>query len=374
MLKVIILDDEQNAIDALQDMLEEYKEIEIVDTFTNPTEALDQMRELSFDAVFLDIEMPGMNGLETAEVIMNEHPDKRIVFVTAYDQYAVDAFEVNAIDYLLKPVRHSRMAKTVAKLVRASDNTAEPQPSRDGRILCFGAFQLAADPLIAQEVKWRTNKVRELFAYLAHQRGVSVHKERIMEDIWSGMDIERATTYLHTCIYQIRKTIKKCGLSASIQVTYNNDRYTLLMHDVYCDMETFMCFVDNKPPLTSATIREYEQAAALYRGHYLEDYDYAWAVPFREELLLHYAAVVKDMAVYYMHNGDYPRAVAHLRQLIANDPLKEEHHALLLQCYAEMGDRASLAAHYRHAEQLFQEELGVGLQRQIKLLYGRLEE
>lgn len=99
MIRVILVDDERHAIEAMQDVMAEFDQIEVAGTFTNPYEALRGMPALACDAVFLDIEMPGVDGMESAKKILEIDASIRIVFTTAHDQYAVEAFEVNAVDY-----------------------------------------------------------------------------------------------------------------------------------------------------------------------------------------------------------------------------------------------------------------------------------
>src|SRR5690606_11288445 len=124
-----------------------------------------------------------MNGLEAAEAILELPSVADIVFVTAYDEYAVEAFEVNALDYLLKPVKHSRLAKTINKLLNNRRNAVHVEDSLEVTIACFGSFQLLVHTGtgIGEETRWRTNKTKELLAYLVHHRQASVHKAKIFE-------------------------------------------------------------------------------------------------------------------------------------------------------------------------------------------------
>src|SRR5690606_28491424 len=136
MIKAVLIDDERNALDALQNVLTTFPQVEIVGKFTNPFEALRQMSSMQYNTVFLDIEMPRMKGLEAAEAILELPSAADIVFVTAYDQYAVEAFEVNAQDYLLKPVRQSRLAKTITKLLNNRRSTIAVEDSSGMSIAC----------------------------------------------------------------------------------------------------------------------------------------------------------------------------------------------------------------------------------------------
>lgn len=118
LLKTILVDDEELAISGLEYSLKQYKQIEIIGQFTDIYEALKKVKEEKIDVVFLDIEMPGMNGLEFADHILKYDPNIQIIFVTAYNTYAVEAFATNVQDYILKPVSEKRLAKTIERILK----------------------------------------------------------------------------------------------------------------------------------------------------------------------------------------------------------------------------------------------------------------
>jgi DNA-binding LytR/AlgR family response regulator len=130
----IIADDEAHLRDHLQSQLASaWPELRIVAKAANGLEALRLIDEEAPDVVFLDIRMPGMTGLDVAARLACGERPPRIVFITAYDQYAVDAFEHSAVDYLLKPASQERLARTVAKLkaalrARDGEGTAAAAP------------------------------------------------------------------------------------------------------------------------------------------------------------------------------------------------------------------------------------------------------
>lgn len=115
MLKAILVDDELFARIELRSLLAQVEDIEIVGECANAIEALAAIQHLRPDVVFLDIQMPQISGLEMLAMLDRERTP-HIVFLTAYDEYAVRAFEENAFDYLLKPLTFSRLTKTLARL------------------------------------------------------------------------------------------------------------------------------------------------------------------------------------------------------------------------------------------------------------------
>lgn len=113
-MRTIIVDDERLAREELKSLLEDYKEIEIIGEFKNALEAKEAIEKESPDLVFMDIQMPGETGLDLLEKIKNP---PRTIFVTAYDEYAIKAFELNAYDYLMKPIDPERLSEVYNRLV-----------------------------------------------------------------------------------------------------------------------------------------------------------------------------------------------------------------------------------------------------------------
>jgi two-component system LytT family response regulator/two-component system response regulator LytT len=128
-IRALVVDDEQLARDELCYLLESFPEVEVVGQASNGYEAIEANEKLSPEVLFLDIQMPGLDGLGVVRQLMSRGgPIPRIIFVTAYDQYAIRAFEVNAVDYLLKPVEKARLAEAIA---RSRRQIAESQPLMD---------------------------------------------------------------------------------------------------------------------------------------------------------------------------------------------------------------------------------------------------
>jgi DNA-binding LytR/AlgR family response regulator len=120
MLKALLIDDEPFALKELQYHLDNFHDIEVVGAFTDPFKGFAMVEALIPDVVFLDIEMPEAGGIYIAEQIVSSFPETSIIFVTAYNQYAINAFELNAVDYLLKPISQERLAGSIARIKKYS--------------------------------------------------------------------------------------------------------------------------------------------------------------------------------------------------------------------------------------------------------------
>jgi len=110
-IKCVLLDDELPGLTYLRMLCEQIPSLEIVRAFNNPLLFLEEQKNLDFDLVILDIEMPGISGLEVAQLL----GDKAVIFTTAYKDYAADAFDVDAIDYIRKPIQKERLEKAIEK-------------------------------------------------------------------------------------------------------------------------------------------------------------------------------------------------------------------------------------------------------------------
>ena len=123
-LRVLVVDDEQPVRDELTYLLAGDPRVARVDTAASGAEAIRALATRSVDVVFLDIAMPGLDGLEVAGLLIDRPTPPRIVFVTAHDEHAVDAFDLDAVDYLLKPVRPERLFEAVRRVVASGDDAS----------------------------------------------------------------------------------------------------------------------------------------------------------------------------------------------------------------------------------------------------------
>ncbi|TXK68911.1 response regulator [Paenibacillus sp. N3.4] len=392
MLRAILVDDEEPVLDLMERLLESNGNIEIVGKFNRPEDAVGRMKTEYPDVVFLDIQMPGMNGLEVAEYVMEAAPYIDIVFVTAYNQYAIEAFELSAVDYLLKPPTAARLNKTVERLLRKREvrhqegrkegsslseievhndtqlNEVEHTKKNEG-FNCFSHFEFILDAHTGEAVKWRRLKDRELMAYLVHKRNRFVSKGSILEDLWPGAKQEQATAFLHTCVYNIRKKMNSLGYKEKLK--YRDNGYKLELMDMWCDVEEFER-ITGAMEVNATNISKCEWAAKLYKGNYMEKEGYIWAYETEESLKHTYITFMHRMAEFYNSIEKYESAMNCLQNAHKLHPFHDEIHAAILLGYARMGDRQSMIHHYEHFTRLLKEELGIEPLEATVQLYQRL--
>lgn len=281
-MKVILVDDEPMALDVLEHMLTTYDYIDVVGRYTRPSDALESIKKVEPDLIFLDIEMGDMNGLELAEIFMGKLENVEIVFVTAYSQYAVDAFEVNAIDYLLKPIQEKRLLKAIERVKENSENNIIEDDKRDIldnqlKVYSFNGFQVLDN--MGNPFSWRTQKSKELFAYLWQRKEKEAPKVLII---------------LHTTIYQLRKNLKQLGYQNGI--IYENESYKLNI-PIESDLEEFKRIID----LKIHSDEDIMKILKIYKGDFLEE-GYHWAMGVQEVYRRIVLKVLEEYVGYRLEN------------------------------------------------------------------------
>lgn len=367
-MKVVLIDDEEIAIEVLEILLDELEGMEIVGRFTNTEEAMDALESLEVDVVFLDIEMGGTQGLRFAEEIIAKKLDLEIVFVTAYSQYAVEAFEVNAIDYLLKPVKKKRLEKTILKIQEKKKALAckrKLTQSKEQKLMIYslGSFRLL--DFEQNPVKWRTKKGKELFAYLWHHKEHPYRNMKIMEELWPDAHRDKAAKLLYTTVYQVRKTLKEMGYTNAIHLI--NEEYRLEI-SLESDLEQL------KQVLRSLDTNDFQvsKILKLYQGNYLEEEDYSWAIyerqRLKQSLLEHFEKYIKHMR---RQKKVSPLMEASLEKMLQIDPYNEKYAYLLLEYYGKINNKMKLIHFYESFRNRIEEEIGINLPRDIKKLYHK---
>ncbi|MFA7467364.1 MAG: response regulator [Desulfotomaculaceae bacterium] len=366
MIKAVLIDDERPALRVLAHLLKENMLIEISGMFTNPLEAMDQIAGIKPQIVFLDINMPQLQGIDAASKILDLCPDTDIIFVTAYDQYAIEAFELHALDYVLKPVSRERFEKTLQRVIK-KNNLNRPCPVKKLEIKCFGQFQMGW--LGEEPVKWRTEKTRELFAFLLHHQGRAVAKDEIIDQLWPEAEVEKAVHQLHNGIYYIRKTLEKYGIERSLISIHGS--YSMKLGVVDLDVLLFRaCFIRIKNNPATEDLKALDE---LYTGEYMEGADWRWAEIERERLSRQYGQVVVGLSQAYIEKKEFNRAGELLLKAFNRNPYEESVTELLLKLYRMTGDKAKAARHFMEYARILKQELGIKPQENIQKIYASIK-
>ncbi|MDO3408186.1 response regulator [Saccharibacillus sp. CPCC 101409] len=365
MVKALLIDDEKLAVAHMEKLLRDLPGVESVDSYTDPAAAVEAARRLKPDVIFLDIVMPELNGMQAAEMMQQASPDSDIVFVSGYDRYAIEAFELNALDYVLKPVQKTRLAKTLSRLnIRRADEPQPVQSAADTAIGCFKTLRPYAGPEApadAGSFRWRTTRAQELFAYLLHHRERFVSKDNLIHRFWPDLPFKKASTYLYTTIYQIRQCLKQAKIEAEIANASGGEGYTLHLREVGLDIDRFESGIRELGPIGFANCSGHRRLARLYIGDYLVDYDYGWAEGERQRLRAVQLNHGLALGLFLLESGRAAEAAAEYKKLTDLHPYVEQAHLGLLQSYALLSDPGAVDEQYRQAERLFEQELDLEL-------------
>lgn len=356
-MKAILVDDEQMALDFLEHLLREHNDIEIVDKLTNPLSVKENVGKTKPDVVFLDINMPQVNGLELAEQILEMNPNIQIVFVTAYDKYALSAFEINALDYLLKPIQKERLKKTMKRLRQNGSHMKEHSCTKQERLMLSvcGSFTIKRKNGKVELISWRTSKVRELFHYLLHNRGRLVKKSLLIELLWPELDPEKAYAQLYTAIYHVRKALKH--YSDYFKLENITEGYILSIRDVVIDIELWQQKLEEAPSIAQQTIKVYLEAMEYYTAPYFDDYDYRWAENDKLRLeRLWYRTAIQIAKVYYSVSM-YDKAKEWYKRINERYPEQEEVHFSLMKLYSSTNETEKVDEQYLFLKKIMQTEL-----------------
>ncbi|MBO1910236.1 response regulator, partial [Microvirga sp. 3-52] len=296
-MKVVLVDDEQLAVEVLEIVLGKFQDIEIVGKYTDPELALQEITDLNADVIFLDMEMGEFHGLQLAEKLIKKLPNLDIVFVTAHAQFALEAFEVFAVDYLLKPVSSERLGKTIDELRtrrRNHKNILEENVTEKYLLAkTMGSFNLLCPN--SKEIKWRTQKVKELFLYLWHHNPTPIHRSRILDDIWQDYTEDRAAALMHTTLYQLRKLLREIGFVDPVKLI--NEHYIINV-PVKSDFHEIERIIGS----TKLSAHLVENMVELYKGNFLEEEDYHWALSTQYKMKNNYLNLLEKYALQEMDN------------------------------------------------------------------------
>ncbi len=252
-MKILLVDDENLQLLRLESTLKKIMPDEEYFSYTNPKKAYEETVNEKIDIAFLDIEMPLISGINLAKKLKKINPLVNIIFVTAFDNYALDAYKLHASGYVLKPVSVEKIKKELDGL----RYTLEIKPTKLLQVKCFGNFEVFKD---GTPIKFKYQKSKELFAYLVDREGASSNINELNAVLWE----EDHKSYLRNLIADVQETLKASGVEEVFIKRHNE------------------CFID--PTKIDCDAYEYKNnnpdAIRAYRGEYM--IQYSWPI-FKDE-------------------------------------------------------------------------------------------
>lgn len=225
------------------------------------------------------------------------------------------------------------------------------------RVRCFG--MLTALLPDGEEMRWRTRKAQELFAYLFHLNGAVADRERLMDLLWPQASPSNATSLLHTSLYSLRKALTPYGLDGLFQREKRGYRMEMSLVETEREQVDELLHGGGEPA----------QVPALYRGAYMEDVEAPWVEESRAWYADGILRVSRAWAESCMGRGDYRSAAECLRSAIRQEPYDEPLAGQLIQCYAAMGEMKNAIAQYNRLKDTLAEELEAEPGEEITHIY-----
>ena len=248
-MKIILVDDEELQLMRLESACKKVLPDATYFSYTNPITVIEKNKDNKFDLAFLDIEMPGINGIQLAKKLKKINPLMKVIFVTAFNEYALEAFKIHASGYIMKPVNEAKIKEEIDEL----SHPIELKPTKKIQIKCFGNFEVFYN---GEPLKFSYKKSKEAFAYLVDREGSAINVNELNAVLWE----EDHPSYLRNLIADIQNTLKSIGAEDVFVKRYNE------------------CYID----VTKVDCDAYEykkdnpNAVRMYRGEYM--IQYSWAI------------------------------------------------------------------------------------------------
>ena len=244
----LAVDDENLQLNKLVDALKSADPSAEILSFNNPLVAFEAVKQAKIDVAFLDIEMGGMNGVELGKKLKQLNPNINIIFVTGYDQYAIDAYSMHASGYLTKPV-------TVERIKAELSNLRYPMPVNNDanklRAQCFGQFEVFYNN---KPIKFARSKTKEMLAYLVDRRGAMVSVKELSEALFG----EDKGSYIRNLVADLSQALKALNIESAFVKHFNS--YGVNVGEISCD---YYDYLKGEP-----------YAVKAYHGVYMEQYSW----------------------------------------------------------------------------------------------------
>ena len=250
----LAVDDENLQLNKLVDTLKAADPRCEVLSFNNPLVALEAVKQVKIDVAFLDIEMGGMNGVELGKRLKQLNPNINIIFVTGYDQYAIDAYSMHASGYLTKPV-------SVERIKTELSNLRYPMPGGNDanrlKAQCFGQFEVFYNN---KPIKFNRSKTKEMLAYLIDKRGAMVSVKELSQALFR----EDKGSYIRNLVADLTQALKELNIEDVFVKRFNS--YGIDSSLISCD---YYDYLKGEP-----------YAVKAYRGSYMEQYSWKKSATF----------------------------------------------------------------------------------------------
>ncbi|HKL41798.1 MAG TPA: response regulator [Clostridia bacterium] len=281
MLEVIIVDDEKQILESIGKKVSKIDGFKVLGEFSNTIDAYEQILVLEPDVVITDIEMPVMSGIELATKISIKNDNIKFVFLTAYQKYAVEAFKLDALHYIMKPASKEDLEAILKRALRFKI-IQQAVDSKENRIFVLGQFTVINQN--DKRVNWQTLKVEELFALLLMHRENGIDRWQLTHELWDINEVKDPLQNLYSTIHRMRKTFDKYNLP--YKVDSQNGIYKLIISETYFDYETYLSYSKayKNDEISASNLDIHERITKIYTGRIFGFKDYQWSLYDKEKL------------------------------------------------------------------------------------------
>jgi len=355
MFTAIAIDDEKKALDRFERVMLDEPRLYLAGRFTNAQEAIFFAEQVKIDVAFVDIDMPGIDGLELAERLLSVRPRLEIIFVTAYDQYALAAFRLHAAGYLLKPIGLQELREQVDVLVRRRGDVITAEQTVPLVVCCFGSFRCHPDGDEDRLIQWRTAKTEELFALLINSQGAPLPREIIIDTLWPETDPEKAANRFRvTCTY-LRNTLAASGYPDML--LRERDSYRLDLQRLRCDLLQLTALLPQTA--VSNNLELLEKIGRLCASPFLENKNFEWAIRPQRLYEQEFKKIQYRLVEEYTLRAAHDQAAAALQAIVNRDPCDERAVTGLIDHYLKIGQKENAFKVFKDYEQQLMAELGL---------------
>ena len=351
MLRAVIIDDERPALDELSYLLKN-NSVEVIGSFQNTKGALDFIVTEKPDLVFLDIEMRGINGIDFGVELQSSTEKTAVIFVTAYPEYALEAFRAYPLDYIVKPVEEERLMRTLCHIRETSKRRAEGR-NGDLCIRCFGKYEIISGDA---KVKLPTKKTRELLAFLLCSEGTLICRDDVVRLVFGNSDSGKDANNLRVSLFRIRNALREAGIGND-QFLIRED-LSLILADGVCDIVDFQRFIRNNPGINADNIVQAEKIAEFINGELFVDVDAFWVTEKNEWVMARTEELFINMSMFYLSMNRTDSAEAVLLRLLSLNPLSEQGYRRLLDMYIRTGSALKYRCCYERYREMTEKEFG----------------
>ncbi len=370
MYRIIVVDDEMLALKRFEHIVQKENRVKLVESFSDGLEALEYVKENTIDIAFLDIEMPEINGLELANRMLEVDPYINIMFVTAYDQYALDAFKAHAIGYMLKPLDITAFSEQISQFAKTKEprkldsHSASATLKSKKLIVRFLGQSLCYDESSPNTpISFRTAKANELFALLVHYYKTPLSKFTILDTLFPDADYDKANKLFYVSCSYLRSAFSK--LDYPDMLLRDNDNYRINTDALDCD---YIKLLDAENKLSTLSTEELETLASYCNGEYLMGKSYDWAIETKAYVETLTRKLLFTLSNKYYAENKQMEAISSLEKYIMNDPYNEDMITKLVKLLIANNQLSKARVVYSTYESKLQNEYGLDPNPAIKNL------